>query len=359
MRQVINFNPGPAVLPQSVLQQAAAAVLDLDGAGMSVLEISHRARAFEAIYEAAHEDLLQLMGLDAGTYSVLFLGGGASLQFFSVPRNLLPPDGVAAYVDTGVWSQKAVEQARRVGRAEVVGSSASEKYARLPEVSPIPAAAAYLHITTNNTIEGTQFHQTPETGAVPLVADMSSDFLATDRDFTRFALMYAGAQKNIGPAGVTIVVIRRSLLDACREDVPEMLSYRVHEKARSVYNTPPVFGVYVVGLVCRWVKEQGGVAGVAAANRRKAELVYGALDAHPDVYEPTVTVPAHRSLVNITFRLRDASRESEFLDGARERHMVGLRGHRAVGGFRASMYNAFEEAWAERFADYLHAFARL
>ncbi len=358
MRRVINFNPGPAVLPRDVLQEAASSVLELSDSGMSVLEISHRAKAFEAVYHEACERILGLLGVDAGEYEVLFLGGGASLQFYMVPLNLLHPGGYGAYVDTGTWSMKAIQQARRIGDARVIASSSDARYARLPEIGQVPDDAAYVHITTNNTIEGTEWHDLPSTGGVPLVADMSSDFLACSRDHTRFAMIYAGAQKNIGPAGVTVVVVRKSLLEIANADLPEMLSYRVHARERSVYNTPPVFGIYVVALVCRWMEANGGLAGIEALNRKKAALVYGRLDAHPDVYEPTVVVPDDRSLVNVTFRLRDMSREAEFLDGARAREMVGLKGHRAVGGFRASMYNAFEVEWAARFAEYLDDFAR-
>ncbi|MBM3495783.1 MAG: 3-phosphoserine/phosphohydroxythreonine transaminase, partial [Armatimonadetes bacterium] len=254
--------------------------------------------------------------------------------------------------------RKAMEQARRVGGVEVIASSKGDAYAMLPDVAIPAPGACYVHITTNNTIEGTQWRVLPESGTTPLIADASSDFLACDRSGSALSMIYAGAQKNAGPAGVTVVAAKRSFLATAREDVPEMLSYRVHEREDSVYNTPPVFGVYIVRLVCKWIEEQGGVAAMEAANKAKADLVYGALDSHPDVYEPTVTVAAHRSHVNLTFRLCDPTREDAFMDGARDRGMVGLRGHRAVGGFRAPMYNAFPMAWAERFADYLEAFAR-
>ncbi len=357
MNRAINFNPGPAALPLAVLQEAAKAVLDLDACGMCVLEISHRAKAFDAIHDEACERILRLLSLSADDYAVLFLGGGASLQFYMTPLNYLSPDTCAAYVDTGTWSRKAIEQSRRVGATHVIASSEEAGYSRLPEIGVVPESAAYVHITTNNTIEGTEWHDLPATGPAPLVADMSSDFLALDRDHSRFVMMYAGAQKNIGPAGVTVVVARKSFIEAARADVPEMLSYRLHARERSVYNTPPVFAVYVVALVCRWIEANGGVVGMGERNRTKADLVYRALDAHPDVYEPTVTETAHRSLVNVTFRLTDPSREAEFLEGAKQRNMVGLKGHRSVGGFRASMYNAFEVEWASQFAEYLEWFA--
>jgi phosphoserine aminotransferase len=341
-----------------VLQQASAAVLELNGTGMSVLEISHRSKEYEAIQNDASERLLRLLGLDASEYSVLFLGGGASLQFYMLALNLLASGRTAAYIDTGVWSTKAIEQARRVGHVAIAASSADAGYACLPDGWAVSADAAYLHVTSNNTIEGTQWPDIPDVADVAVIADLSSDFLARRRRHDRLAMMYAGAQKNVGPAGVTVVVIRNALLATCAEDVPEMLSYRVHHKQRSVYNTPPVFGVYVVGLVCRWIEERGGVDAMDAAAAARAKMVYEALDRHPDVYEPTVIRKEHRSAVNVTFRLRDPGREEAFHAGARAGKMVGLKGHRAVGGFRASMYNAFERAWAERFAEYLDAFAR-
>lgn len=358
MTRVHNFNPGPAVLPEEVLEWAAAGVRDLDGSGMSVLEISHRGLQYRRIQEDATERLLRLMDLDAEEYTVLYLGGGASLQFYMVPLNFLKDGDVADYVDTGSWARKAMAEGRRVGQVHVAGSSEDRGYGCLPEEIILSPSPRYVHITTNNTIEGTQWHETPDFGAVPLVADMSSDFLSCTRGFRRFSLMYAGAQKNAGPAGVTIVVARREFLAEARTDLPPMLSYAVHERESSCYNTPPVFGVYVVGLVCRWLEEQGGIAAIEERNRAKARLIYDALDAHPEVYEPTVQEPRDRSLMNITFRLREPDREKRFLEGAEARGMVGLKGHRSVGGFRASCYNALPMRSAEALATYLEEFAR-
>lgn len=357
MKRLWNFNPGPAVLPEPVLRRAAEGVLDLDGRGISLLEISHRAEPYRTLHRETQAALLRLMGLSAEEYQVLFLGGGASLQFYMVPLNYLTV-GFAEYVDTGSWALKAIAEARRVGEVRVVASSAPDRYSRLPNVPPLGGSARYLHITTNNTIEGTQWPDLPDCGAVPLVADASSDFLSRPLDHSRFSLVYAGAQKNAGPAGVTVVVIRRSFLDQAANDLPPMLSYKVHAKEDSLYNTPPVFGVYVVGLVCRWLEELGGLEAIERRNRTKAGLIYDALDAHPEIYEPTVTERLHRSLMNITFRLRDASREEAFLRGAESRGMIGLKGHRSVGGFRASCYNALPLEAAEALADYLHGFAR-
>lgn len=358
MRRRHNFNPGPAVLPEAVLRQAAEGLLELDGCGMSVLEISHRAEPYRTLHREAQAGLLRLMGLDDSEFRVLFLGGGASLQFYMLPLNFLRDGEQADYVDSGSWSRKAIAEGERVGHVRVVATSREHGYGCLPEVPPLDGRARYIHFTTNNTIEGTQWHDLPDTAHVPLVADMSSDFLARTRDFRKFSLIYAGAQKNAGPAGVTIVIIRRDFLDKARTNLPPMLSYRVHEKEDSLYNTPPVFGVYVVGLVCKWVEEQGGLAAMERQNRAKAGVIYDALDAHPDVYEPTVTEASHRSWMNITFRLRDVSREAEFLAGAEARGMVGLRGHRSVGGFRASCYNALPQQSAEALAEYLHEFAK-
>jgi phosphoserine aminotransferase len=326
---------------------------------MSVLEISHRSSAYETIYEAARSGVLSLMGLDPTQFDVLFLGGGASLQFLMAPMNFLTPDGHADYIDTGSWSLKAIAEARRVGPVQVVASSSADAYRRLPEVGGLDRSASYVHLTTNNTIEGTQWVAAPEDAEAPLVADMSSDFLSRRRDFDRYSLIYAGAQKNAGPAGVTVVVTRRSFLDAARADLPPMLSYRIHRRENSAYNTPPVFAVYVVSLMCEWIRHQGGLAAMERRNEAKAAIVYGALDAHDDAYEPVVTEKAHRSSMNITFRIRDASREADFLSGASARGMVGLKGHRSVGGLRASLYNAAPMAWAEALADYLAEFARL
>jgi phosphoserine aminotransferase len=362
--RAINFGAGPAALPDEVLRAAAAGVIELGSSGMSVLEISHRAAEYQTIQDDARERLLRLLELPPAQYTVLFLGGGASLQFHMVPLNFLEDDRPGGYVDTGVWSGKAIEQAQLVGRTEILASSAMERYARLPDLDRealrqgrLPCVR-YLHLTTNNTIEGTQWADLPDLGNAPLIVDASSDLLACARDHSRFSMIYAGAQKNAGPAGVTLVVLKRDLLDTARNDLPAMLSYRVHAREDSLYNTPPVFAVYAVALMCRWIEERGGVAAMDALNRRKAAMVYSALDAHPDVYEPTVVETAHRSSVNITWRIRDPARDGAFLAGAQDRGMVGLRGHRVVGGFRASMYNASPEAWAERLAGYLDDFAR-
>ncbi|NUQ71429.1 MAG: 3-phosphoserine/phosphohydroxythreonine transaminase [Chthonomonadales bacterium] len=358
MTRAINFNAGPSALPESVLQRAAEAVREIGGSGMSILEISHRAEPFLSLHRDAQDRLLALLGLSRESFTVLFLGGGASLQFLMLPMNFLSADVGADYVDTGTWATKAIAEARRLGPVRVAASSEGDRYARIPEVDRVDPSSRYLHITTNNTIEGTQWRTLPDAGAIPLVADMSSDILSMPRDFGRFSLIYAGAQKNLGPAGVTIVLIKRSFLETASDNLPPMLSYRVQHAEDSLYNTPPVFGIYVVGLVCRWIEEQGGLASVAEHNAAKAQCVYDALDAYPDVFEPTVAIPEHRSQMNITFRLRDPSVADDFLKGARALGMVGLKGHRSVGGFRASLYNAVPLEAAARLAEYLTSFAR-
>jgi phosphoserine aminotransferase len=356
MKRVFNFNPGPATLPVSVLEEAARGVVEIGGSGMSILEVSHRGPEYETVHFEAQKRMLSLMGLSTDQYTVLFLGGGASLQFAMLPMNTLKPGESADYVHTGEWSSKAVKEAKFFGKPNVVASSEAAKFASLPhEMKPTPEAR-YFHLTTNNTIEGTQFWRIPDTGATPLVADMSSDMLGRNLDFSKFSLIYAGAQKNLGPAGVTAVVIKKSFLEQMREDIPSILSYKAHDKAQSLYNTPPAYGVYVLGLVLKWIESQGGVAGVEARNRKKAGAIYQALDERPDVYDPAVTVKEHRSLMNITFRLRDAAREKEFLTGAEKLGLIGLKGHRSVGGFRASIYNAFPAEGAEVLASYIRKF---
>lgn len=359
MKRVFNFSPGPATLPVSVLEEASRGVLEINGSGKSVLEVSHRGKDYEAIHFEARDRLLKLMGLDASEYVALFLGGGASLQFAMLPMNFLETGASADYVHTGEWSGKGIQEARKFGGVNVVATSESKKFSELPPIPAPTSGARYFHITTNNTIEGTQFAHLPETGDVPLVADASSDLLCRQLDHRRFAMVYAGAQKNLGPAGVTIVVMRKSFLAQASEGAaPAILRYATHAKADSLYHTPPVFPIYVVGLVLKWMEAQGGVAALEKINRRKAAAIYSALDEFPDFYQPAVTNVADRSLMNVTFRLRDPSGDERFLAQAQERGLEGLKGYRTVGGFRASIYNAFPEEGAIRLAEFLREFAR-
>lgn len=358
--RIYNFSAGPAILPVSVLEEASQAVRELDGSGMSLLEMSHRGKHYDAIHNEAMENVLKTLGLSESEWSVIFMGGGASTQFTLVPMNFLTDDRVADYVDTGEWSSKAIAEGHRYGTVNVAGSSVESKYSRLPQsliLSP-PNRGRYVHITTNNTIEGTQWQTIPGTFGVPLIADMSSDIFALDRDLSQFGLLYAGAQKNAGPAGVTVVVVRNSFLETAKSDLSPMLSYKTQASKDSLYNTPPVFSIYVMNLVMKWIAGEGGVREIERRNREKAALIYNALDAAPRLYHPTVTEKSDRSLMNITFRLRDEALEKELLAEAKANGMDGLPGHRNVGGLRASIYNAFPREGCMALAQLLVDFAR-
>jgi phosphoserine aminotransferase len=357
MKRVYNFSPGPATLPVSVLEEASRGVLEIAGSGMSILEVSHRGKEYEAIHFEARDRMLRALGLDAAEYGVMFLGGGASLQFAMVPANLLG-GGTADYVHTGEWSSKAIKEAKRYGTANLAGTSEDKKFSYIPKSLKLTPGAKYVHITTNNTIEGTEFASLPDTGGVPLVADASSDILGRAYDFGKVSLLYAGAQKNLGPAGVTIVVARRKLIEAATDEISAILSYKTHLKNDSLYNTPPAFPIYVVGLVLKWVEEQGGVAAIDKRNRARAGRIYEALDAYPDIYDPAVTQKEDRSVMNVTFRLRDASKEKDFLAAAQAASLDGLKGHRSVGGFRASIYNAMPEEGINALVDQIQKFAK-
>jgi phosphoserine aminotransferase len=357
LNRIYNFSAGPATLPVPVLEEASRGVLEIAGSGMSLLEVSHRGKEYEAIHFDARDRLLRILGLSPDEYTALFLGGGASLQFAMLPMNFLQPGRTADYVHTGEWAIKAIKEARRFGTVNVAGSSEEGRFSYIPKDLNLTPGAQYVHITTNNTIEGTEYSALPDTGSVPLVADASSDIFAKVVDYSRFHLVYAGAQKNAGPAGVTLVIARKEFLQQANDDIPTILSYKTHAKADSLYNTPPAFGVYLVGLVLKWIEEQGGLPAMESRNREKAEIIYRTLDEYPRFYDPAVTDRADRSLMNITFRLRDADLEQEFLAGAKERRMEGLKGHRSVGGIRASIYNAFPVEGCRAFAEYLHSFA--
>jgi phosphoserine aminotransferase len=359
MRRIYNFSAGPAILPVPVLEEASRAVREINGSGMSILEVSHRGKDYDAIHVAATARLLKTLGLSADEYAVCFLGGGASLQFAMLPMNFLAAGQVADYVEAGEWGVKATQEARRIGEVNVAGSSADTKFDRIPRTlkrSP-PDRARYVHVTTNNTIEGTELFDLPETNGVPLIADASSDIFAVDRDYSKFDLLYAGAQKNAGPAGVTMVLIRRSFLETANKNLSPMLSYALQAQKDSLYNTPPVFPIFVVDLVLQWIESEGGVSAVARRNQEKAGLIYDALDAFPGFYTPAAAVKDDRSWMNITWRLVDESLSKEFLAEAKTHDMDGLPGHRNVGGFRASVYNAFPVEGCQALADLLREFA--
>lgn len=360
--RVHNFNPGPAALPLAVLEEAQRDLVDYRGSGMSVLEASHRGGAYEEIHRRATDGLARLLELPAGT-SVLLLQGGASLQFAMAPLNLLRRGGRADYLLTGEWSQKALAEARRVAaergaEARAAASTEDEAFRRVPRPDEIALdpAADYVHLTSNNTIYGTRWRELPDTGEVPLVVDASSDVLSRRLPAERIALLYAGAQKNLGPAGVTVVAVRDDLLDRAPDTVPAILRYRTHRDKGSLYNTPPTFAVYLLGLVVEWIEAQGGVAAIEAVNERKAELLYGVLDGS-DFFRGHAD-PDSRSRMNVTFRLPDERLEKRLLAGAAEAGLVGLKGHRSVGGLRASLYNAVTLDSVGVLCDFLQDFQR-
>jgi phosphoserine aminotransferase len=355
MTRVFNFSAGPAVLPLEVLEQAQRDLLALPGVGMSILEISHRSKAFEEILAGAEADIRQLAGIPDG-YRVLFLQGGASLQFSMVPMNLLTAGGSADYIVTGAWSQKAVKEARRVGGVKIAASTEAENFARVPaqrELALDPGAA-YVHYTTNNTIFGTEFHYVPETGGVPLVADTSSDMFSGPIDVSKFALIYAGAQKNLAPAGVTLVIVRDDMLARTPPSLPTMLQYGVHAENQSMYNTPPVFTIYVMRLVLAWLLKKGGLAAVEQQNARKAEKLYAAID-RTEFYRGHAQKDS-RSRMNVTFRLPSEALEKTFAKEAAAAGLDGLKGHRSVGGMRASIYNAFPEEGVDALVQFMREF---
>ena len=355
--RVFNFSAGPAVLPVPVLEQAQRDLVALPGVGMSVMEISHRSKVFEDLLAGAISSLRELAGVPSN-YRVLFLQGGASLQFSMVPMNLLKPGTTADYVDTGTWAMKAIEEARRVGTVNVTGSTKAEKYIRIPAQAELglTAGSSFVHITTNNTIEGTEWKTLPDTGDAPLVADASSDILSGPIDISRFGLIYAGAQKNLGPSGVTLVIIREDLLERSDKSLPTMLSYKVMAENNSLYNTPNTFGVYIFGLVMQWLKSLGGLAAIARLNQRKAALLYSEID-RTGFYRGHAN-PDSRSRMNITFRLPSEELEKSFAKEATAAGLDGLKGHRSVGGLRASIYNAFPEEGVAGLVDFMREFER-
>lgn len=337
-----NFGAGPCILPPDVFEAAAKAVVNLDQSGLSILEISHRSKAFDEVMAETKALVTELLGVPEG-YQILFLQGGASLQFGMVPMNLLPEGGTASYLDTGVWSKKAIKEAKLFGNVEVVASSADKGYTYIPREYTVPADSAYFHITTNNTIYGTEIFEIPAS-PVPLVADMSSDIFSRPIEVSQYGLIYAGAQKNMGPAGATLVIIREDLLEPVRP-LSSMLQYKIHADNDSLYNTPPVFSIYVSMLNLRWLKAQGGVAAMEQQNIRKAETLYQEIDRN-EAFKGNVAV-ADRSRMNVTFTAVSEAAEARFLALCKEAGVHGIKGHRLAGGFRASLYNALPLASVE------------
>lgn len=335
-KKVHNFSAGPGILPQEVLKQASEACINFDNMGLSLLEISHRSKNYEAVMLEARALAKELLGLGDG-YQALFLGGGASMQFCMVPMNLLKPEGYAAYVNTGVWASKAIKEAQIMGNTRIIASSEDKKFNYIPRNYPIPGDADYCHITSNNTIYGTQMKKFP-ISRIPVVVDMSSDIFSRKLDCKQFDLIYAGAQKNMGPAGATLVVVKESILGKTGRTIPSMLDYRVHIKGDSMYNTPPVFPIYVSLLTMRWLKKNGGIDWIEKINNQKASTLYAEIDRN-SMFVGTVEKDS-RSNMNVTFLLSKPELEPEFDKLAKEASLSGLKGHRDVGGYRASLYNA-------------------
>jgi len=355
--RIFNFSAGPAVMPVPVLEEAQRDMVSLPGVGMSVMEISHRSKTFDEIIGRTEASLRDLVKIPSN-YHILFLQGGASLQFSMVPMNFLPADGSADYVLTGSWGKKALKEAKKAGAVNVAATMADGGFTRVPsrdEISLNPHAA-YVHITSNETIEGVQWKREPNVGDVPLVCDASSDILSREIDVTKYGLIYAGAQKNMGPSGVTLVIIRDDLLQRIPENLPTMLDYRIHVQNKSLYNTPNTWGVYIMGLVCKWLQNGGGITGMEQQNDQKAQLIYDAIDA-TDFYRGHADIDC-RSTMNVTFRLPAEELDKKFVSEATAQGLDGLKGHRSVGGIRASIYNAFPRAGVDALVSFMKDFER-
>jgi phosphoserine aminotransferase len=357
VHRIYNFAAGPAVLPVPVLEEIQRNLVALPGVGMSVLEISHRSKTFESILAQAEADIRTLAGIPSN-YKVLFLQGGASMQFSMVPMNLLTSGSTADYIDSGSWADKAIKEAKKVGAVNVAASTKAENYSRVPRQDELKLTpgAAYVHMTSNNTIEGTEYKELPSVGGTPLVSDTSSDMFSRPIDIARHALIYSGAQKNMGPAGVTVVIVRDDLLQRSQKTLPTMLNYAVHAENGSLYNTPPAFAVYALGLVMKWLIAEGGLAAIATTNERKAAKLYAEID-RTGFYRGTAHKDC-RSLMNVTFRMPSEELETAFVRESTAAGLDGLKGHRSVGGMRASIYNAFPEDGVDALVAFMKEFER-
>ena len=355
-QRAYNFNAGPSALPQEVLEKAQQQLVNFHDSGMSIMEMSHRSAIFDEVHNEAIALLKKLYAIPEN-YEVLFLQGGASLQFTMIPMNFLQADQKASYVLSGSWSEKAIKEAKLFGTPVEAASTKENQYRNIPALADIQfnEEDAYVHITSNNTIYGTQWKEFPETGNVPLIADMSSDILSKPVDVSKFGLIYAGAQKNLGPSGVTVVIIRKDLLEKANKNIPTILKYSTHADNNSLYNTPPTFGIYMLGEVLKWVESKGGVAEIEKHNELKAKVIYDAIDDSNGFYKGHAT-PESRSLMNITFRVTDEELEKQFLAEAKAAGFVGLNGHRSVGGCRASTYNAVPLEACEALRDFMVEF---
>ncbi len=357
-KRAYNFNAGPAALPLEVLQQAQSELVDYEGIGMSIMEVSHRSKEYDAVHAETQDLFKELLNIPDG-YKVLFLQGGASTQFAMIPMNLLADGKVAHYVHTGSWANKAIKEAKLFGEVNVAASAKDNEFTKVPDLSGLSLGsdAAYLHITSNETIGGIQFKQFPATGNVPLVADMSSDILCRPVDVNQFDFIYAGAQKNLGPSGVTVAIVREDLVKDAPDSLPTMMRYATHIEGNSLYNTPPVFSVYMVGLVLKWIKTNGGLTAMEQRNEAKTKLIYDVIDASGGFYKG-VADQGSRSTMNITFRMADEDMEKRFLQESAAQGFVGLKGHRSVGGLRASTYNAVPHEACQALADFMNDYQK-
>lgn len=356
MARIYNFNAGPSTLPLPALEKAQAEFLDYNGTGMSLMELSHRSPDYDAVHNGCQDLLRELMGIP-DNYKIAFMGGGASTQFAMAPMNFIPEGGSADYIVTGAWSQKALKEATIIADGKSAGSSEDQNFSYIPkqETLTFDPNAAYVHMTSNNTIFGTQWQQFPDVNGKPLIADMSSDILCKEIDVSKFSLIYAGAQKNLGPAGVALVIIKDEFAATANSGLPTMMKYDTHVSKNSLFNTPPTFPIYMIKLVLEWIKEQGGVSVVEAVNRQKADLLYGAIDESGGYYKGT-TAKDSRSWMNVTMRLQSEDLEKEFIATAKEQGLGGLKGHRSVGGIRVSMYNAMPLAGIEKLVEFMKSF---
>lgn len=359
VKRAYNFNAGPSALPLAVLEKAQQELVNFRSTGMSVMELSHRSKDYEEVHNQAKANLIELLSIP-DDYEVLFLQGGASLQFSMVPINFLQPGQKAGYILTGSWSEKALKEAKLFGNPYEIFSGKEGQYRRIPNLDELTfdPADAYVHLTSNNTIYGTEWKEFPNTGDIPLVADMSSDILSKPFDVSQFALIYAGAQKNLGPSGVTVVIIRKDWIEKANTNIPTMLKYSTHAEKNSLYNTPPTFGIYMLGEVLNYTKELGGIAEMAKRNEAKAKVIYDVIDTSNGFYVGHAE-PESRSLMNITFRLKDEALEKKFLAEAKEEGFLGVNGHRSVGGCRASVYNAVPYETCKAFSEFMVQFQKV
>lgn len=357
-KRIYNFSAGPAILPEDVLLEAQKELFALPGVGMSILEISHRSKTYDAIHKEAKEGIKNLLNI-SDDYEILFLQGGASLQFSMVPLNLMHPINKADYIINGSWGKKALKEAKRVGTTNIAATMEAEKFKRVPtqDELKLDPDAAYVHFTSNETIEGVQWHKEPEVGNVPLICDASSDILHKKIDVSKYALIYAGAQKNIGPSGVTLVIIRKDMLERCQDSLHTMLNYKIHVENDSLYNTPNTFGIYIIKLVTKWLMNLGGLDAMYELNKKKAQLLYDCIDASGGFYLGHAEKES-RSLMNVTFNLATPELEKKLIDEATKAGFDGLKGHRSVGGLRASIYNAFPLKGVEELVDFMKDFQK-